>query len=181
MDRFSKCILAGVTILEDPLLEQIREHLVYDEETGVIHWKRRFNAGIKPHLRAGYVEPKGYVSVYFQGKAIKAHRLAWLLHTGAFPNGVIDHINGDKTDNRISNLRDTTTTENGRNRKQSRTNLSGVTGVHWRKDGVWQAQIRVNGKTLHLGRYRSLECAAAARKDAERLYGFHPNHGRVAA
>ncbi len=97
------------------------------------------------------------------------------------PSGEIDHINGDRTDNRICNLRDVTSAGNSCNRRRQDRNTSGVTGVAWDKRASrWQARIGLNGKQKYLGYFDSLDEAVAARKAAELELGFHPNHGRAA-
>lgn len=92
----------------------------------------------------------------------------------------IDHINGVKSDNRISNLRDVPHDENQRNRCAPKCNSSGVVGVCRDKEtGKWQSYISRDGERFNLGRFNDSDAAVAARKSAERLYGFHENHGRL--
>lgn len=108
-----------------------------------------------------------------------AHRLAWLLQTGDWPEFEIDHIDGDALNNRWENLRDVPSFENKKNMPLYRTSTSGVAGVRWKTDaGKWVARININGKTVHLGYYGSKEDAVRARKFAEAEHGFHRNHGR---
>lgn len=112
-------------------------------------------------------------------KNYRAHRVLWAIVHGDWPSGHIDHINGNRSDNRIINLRDISREENCRNAKRYRNNGSGVQGVGWcKQSGKWRARIRVGGKQISLGKFESLEDAAAVRKVAERRYGYHPNHGR---
>lgn len=122
----------------------------------------------------------GYLAGSVQGAMYLAHRIAWVICFGEWP-GQIDHINGDKTDNRIGNLRAVSAAINNRNLPRSKTNRSGVTGVRWHKAaGKWIARINVNKQEHHLGLFGDFEAAVAARKAAEVAYGFHPNHGRAA-
>jgi HNH endonuclease/AP2 domain len=101
--------------------------------------------------------------------------------TGHLPTLEIDHINGDRDDNRWINLRQVTASVNMKNLPLPRTNKSGTPGVIWHKrDEKWQASIKVDRRTVHLGYFESKQDAIAARKVAERQYGFHPNHGRLA-
>lgn len=91
----------------------------------------------------------------------------------------MDHINGNTSDDRWENLREVTNAENLRNRKQAKTNKSGVTGVCWyKRTNKWKAYIH-HVKKKHLGFYATIEEAIAVRKAAEKRYGYHPNHGRV--
>lgn len=106
------------------------------------------------------------------------HRVIFKLVYGEEPN-LIDHINGDPTDNRIENLRSVTNQENSKNSKRFNTNTSGVVGVSWSKVMLaWEAYIWHNSKKINLSYYPSIEEAAIIRKDAERQYSYHENHGR---
>lgn len=161
---------------------RLNELIDYEPTSGRLVWKRRHASAVNADLSAGYVNDKGYISVMVDGRNYPAHRLAWFAVHGRFPGGHIDHINGDRSDNRIANLRDVSPAENQKNTKLDRRNASGVSGVRFRADrGLWEASIRVGRKLIHLGRYRLLDAAIAARKDAERLHAFHPNHGRLVA
>jgi hypothetical protein len=122
---------------------------------------------------------KGYLSGAIFGRGYRAHRVLWLLHTGKWPSSQIDHINGDKADNRLVNLREVTNEENSKNQKIRVNNTSGVHGVFWNKrNKKWQAMIGISGGRKHLGFFAEKEDAATARKAAEIKYGFHENHGR---
>jgi hypothetical protein len=91
----------------------------------------------------------------------------------------IDHINGDRSDNRITNLRSVSHSGNTKNAKRRGDNLSGMTGVSFfRPKGTWRARINHNGETILLGYFRTYEEAVAARKAAEKIYEYHENHGR---
>jgi hypothetical protein len=168
--------------METPSIEQmIRDHFIYDADTGNVRWKRRYNNSIRKDLGIS-VNSKGYRSVYYAGRNYKAHRIAWLLYVGTWPVGQIDHINGDRSDNRIANLRDVTSAENQKNTKIDKRNTSGVSGVRWREDRkCWEASIRQGGSLVFLGRFDDFDTAVTVRRNAEQLYGFHPNHGRAVA
>ena len=108
-----------------------------------------------------------------------AHRLAWMYMYGNFPPDEIDHINGVRDDNRIINLRAVSHAENAKNQRINSTNTSGVTGVSWNKAAQkWKAQVRQDNKTLYFGIYSNFLDAICARKSAEHILGFHPNHGK---
>jgi hypothetical protein len=97
---------------------------------------------------------------------------------GAWPEGEIDHINGNRADNRIGNLRDITADVNRRNMKLSKASATGVSGVSWCKTSKrWLVRIRINKRTKNIGRYSDFDTAVAVRKAAEREYDYHTNHG----
>jgi hypothetical protein len=143
------------------LLAKLSEQLAYDPETGVFTWvvsKRKVKAG----SIAGSRGP-GYVTIFFEGKKYYAHRLAWLFTHGEFPPQLIDHINGDQRDNRISNLRAATVSQNKRNSKVQRSSKSGVKGVWWcARIKKWQAQATYLGRKNNLGYYCTAEEAQQA-------------------
>jgi hypothetical protein len=127
---------------------------------------------------AGTKRHDGYITIKLFRVSFLVHRLAWALHTGAWPEDQIDHINRDPSDNRVVNLRESTDRENNRNLGRSVKNTSGVTGVLWDKSkGKWSPRIQVMGRTVNLGRTDSFEEAVARRKAAEINYGFSPTHG----
>jgi hypothetical protein len=167
-------------VIKRPPIDEVRDRFSYDAETGVLSWRKA-----RSHLvgrEAGSIAQTGYRMVSWMGRSWPAHRLIWTLVHGEPPNGEIDHINGNRADNRLLNLRDITPTENRRNCARSVRNSSGVLGVSWhRRIGKWHAQIKVGYRSQHLGYFESLESASVARKQAEMHHGFHPNHGRQTA
>lgn len=93
----------------------------------------------------------------------------------------IDHINGNTQDNRLINLREVSHSENVKNARRRNDNTSGVSGVHWEKRrNKWRAYIKVANRRKYLGYFENFTDAVAARRAAEKLYNFHPNHGRAA-
>lgn len=165
--------------------EWLRENISYCCKTGVMLWKPRHSdkrwttryAG-KPALAN---EKKGYLSGCIAGHFVLAHRAAWAMHFNAWPSGEIDHINGDRTDNRIKNLRNVSPRENNRNRATPRTNTSGIMGVARDPENKskWRASICDRGCTRIIGRFYCLGLAIKARKQREKELGFHENHGRT--
>ena len=139
----------------------IARHLAYSQETGVFTWRtstRGHRAGaIAGSVHAGH----GYVSISVGGRRFFAHRLAWLVTNGQWPPLGIDHINGNRSDNRISNLRLATRSENQQNlRGPMRNNAAGVLGVCLVKSGKFQAQITVDGRQQYLGLHPTPEAAS---------------------
>lgn len=180
-----------------PSIDALRQILNYDPETGEFVWRERTAETCRDGglggasgtarmisrrvagTKAGTVTPRGYRMIQTLGKNMSAHRLAWALHYGLWPIGELDHINGDKDDNRIANLREVDRRENMRNRSMPKTNRSGHPGVIFHSArGKWQASIRVDGKLHYLGIFDDKADAVAARIEAEKQFGFHENHGR---
>jgi len=169
---------------EPPPIEWLREQIAYDPETGKFKWKvakQKRSDSVGGRNSRGYV----YISIKYADcdHKLKATRLAFALMEGRWPN-IMDHINGDKADDRWCNLREVTNAENKRNLPISKRNTSGHVGVCWNKKAKkWHARIgatQVGKSSKHLGFYDTKEEAIAARKEAEKLYGFHENHGREA-
>ena len=156
--------------------ERARELLDYDPDTG--EFIRLVHLSNFRTESAGYIRPKGYRRLCVDGEYHEAHRLAWLIVYGEYPNQ-IDHINGNRTDNRLVNLRNVGNEENARNRKLMKSNSSGCPGVHSNGRGSWVARVGIgSGKRLHLGTFKSLAFAKSVRRSVERQLGYHENHGR---
>lgn len=151
--------------------QQLHRLMIYDPQTGVFIWiVSRGKA--KPGKRVGTMHHQGYMTTTICGREYGLHRLAWLYVHGAWPKRVIDHINGDRADNRIANLRDVNQTINQQNRRlASATNKSsgllGVTRKRGRKK--YEAGIQVSGKSRYLGTFGTAEEAHAAYIEAKRL------------
>lgn len=148
----------------DLTLDQIKELLDYDPTTGLLTWRIRagqpmFNARCAGH-NVTCRHTQGYLRIGLHYKRYLVHRIVWLLMTGTWPKHQIDHINGNKKDNRWCNLREATYSQNGCNRGKPRNNTSGLKGVSWHKgQQKWRADISVNGQQQWLGTYT---CPAAA-------------------
>lgn len=147
--------------------------LEYNPDTGAITW--RISRGcVRKGAMAGTDNGFGYLRINMGGERFLAHRLAWLMFYGEWPAIHIDHINNDKRDNRITNLRLATKSENAQNVKTRKSNnTSGFIGVCYVKRlNKWQAQIGINGKLKVLGKFRSPEMASAAYQAAKKE--LHP-------
>ena len=150
--------------------DQLRDALDYDAKTGKFVWKIRPSKAVKEGAAAGNLNKAGYITIGFAKRIYKAHRLAWLHVYGEWPKGLIDHINGDKSDNRIENLRDVFADGNSQNvKKPNRRNKSGFMGVIWFQN-KWRATMSVNGKSKWLGDYSTPEEAHQVYLEAKRRY-----------
>ena len=151
-------------------IERLKELLVYEPETGVFTWTT--NTRWKRHIGkvAGTIKKNGYRYLSLDSKGYLSHRLAWFYVYGVKPSYSIDHINGDRSDNRIANLRDVTPLQNSQNRyKANADNKIGVLGVRCTKHG-FRSQIRINGKVKFLGNFPNATQAHAAYLDAKRIH-----------
>lgn len=156
--------------------KQLKELFEYNPETGIFIRKKRTAMRQKVGEVVGVRCKKGYLRCGIYNKEYYLHRLAWLYVYGVIPEN-IDHINHNKTDNRISNLREVTNTENLRNMTKSKANTSGITGVSFLKTKKkWAAQICVDNQRMR--RYFDTKKEAIKqRKEWNEIYGYHKNHG----
>jgi hypothetical protein len=163
--------------MRDLTVDLLNHLFEYDKETGNLIWKIQ-QRGIRKGSIAGSVKSHGYLCVGINYKSYRAHRLIFLMHKGYLPK-TIDHINGDKLDNRIENLRAATVGQNQHNRKTNANNTSGYKGVSWNKGcNKWLSQIKLEGKRIHLGYFDNVEEAAEVmRKAREELHGDFAHHG----
>lgn len=143
--------------------ERLLEVLTYEPETGLFRWKKRTSNRIVVGAVAGTPHPQGYVRICIDGQLFFAQRLAVFYMTGTWPTEVSDHRNLDRADNSWDNLRDASNSQNGANAKLSAANKSGFKGVSWEsRRQVWQAFIKVDGKSKFLGYFKMIEDAAEA-------------------
>lgn len=153
-------------------LEKAKEVLSYNPETGDFLRKPTYR-GFKEGEKAGTKDKDDYVKIKFYGYVERGHRLAWGFYYGEMlPSSIkIDHINGDKSDNRIINLRIANDHENARNKKTMKNNKLGIKGVDIVR-GKFRAQISFNRKKKHLGYFDTIEKAASAYREASiRFHG----------
>lgn len=182
--------------IELPSPELLRKLLRYEPETGKLYWRTRtpdmFNdTASNPELvcrafnsRSGGKEALtsigggGYKRGKVLGLSFSAHRVIFAIVHGKYPAGDTDHINGDKADNRIANLREVTHAENARNQKIPSNNKTGVIGVSFcKREQRFVANIRCGGRQKNLGYFACITAAMIARVRASRVYGYHRNHG----
>ncbi len=134
---------------------------------GTLIWKVKPSNNVKLGAIVGTLFNTGYVRTSYKKVFYYVHRIVWLLHHKKFPNGIIDHINGNKTDNRISNLRVCTHRENGSNRKIHREGKLVGCSKHGDK---YQAQIQINGQYVYLGLFATENEAVEKYQDALRKH-----------
>jgi hypothetical protein len=166
-----------------PTADEVRAVLDYDPDSGTLTWKvrqgddRATKAWNAKHLnkQAGSLGKHGYVSIAIFGQPYRAHRLIWVIQTGAWPasDQHIDHIDGNPSNNVFSNLRLATVSLNMANAKRPSTNRSGYKGAYFKKNmGRYAAGIKVNQRVYHLGHFDTPEEAHAAYiSAAERFFG----------
>lgn len=181
---------------ELPPTDLLRKLLDYDPETGTLTWLPRpiesfatvgagkvWNKCFAGKKAFAHLDGTGYRAGTLLNKTYTAHRIIWKLVYGEDPT-YIDHIDQDKLNNALSNLRNVTATESNRNLPMNPRNTSGVTGVMFHKRrGKWVAQMKGwRGKSSFIGSYATKQEAVEARRNAEKLLGYHPNHGlKIAA
>lgn len=157
--------------------ETLRKLVTYEEETGLMRWRN--NHKTISWIKAGDVvgrgsKKRGYMCTSINKKQYYQHRLVWLYVYGEWPASSIDHINGDKSDNRIVNLRLATPSENQHNRKKTK-NRDAPVGAYKHYRGGWYSSIMVNKVRKYLGSFETAEEAAEAYAKAKKeLHPFNP-------
>ncbi|MFT0547451.1 HNH endonuclease signature motif containing protein [Allopusillimonas ginsengisoli] len=151
--------------------DDLKRELIYTPETGI--FKRR-GAAVGPRVEsAGTYHTLGYIQIRVCGGRYLAHRLAWLYEYGRWPEFHIDHINGIRDDNRISNLRDVSAKQNRQNTTiASKKNVLGILGVS-KRGSRYVSRIVINGKKIQVGSFKSQDEAQLAYLKAKKKY--HPN------
>ena len=143
------------------LQDQLKALLSYDPLTGVFIWRAANNRRIPAGSLAGCLNKQGYIRVDVLGKQYPAQRLAWLYVYGEWPPYQVDHINMNKADNRIENLRSAKPSENARNKSIRSDNTSGFKGVHKMKNR-WIARCKTEKERVYLGSFKTPEEAHSA-------------------
>lgn len=147
---------------------ELKNILNYNPTTGDFTWIRSTSNRVSAGSRAGYKNKRGYIKIKALGHLYSAHRLAWLYFHGINPSGVIDHIDGNPSNNAITNLRDVKQSINTKNNKISKNNTSGYPGVYLNKrTGKWVVQIWNNKKAICVGTFINKTEAIKARKEKE--------------
>lgn len=147
---------------DDIEIEELRSLLDFNPETGELTWKVS-RSRVKRGDLAGRIGDQGYVTVGLRGGFYRGHRLGFAIHYGRWASGLLDHINRNRSDNRICNLRECTNAENLRNTGLYASNRSGRKGAYFDKTaGKWRALIRVSGKKIYLGYFDTVDAAGDA-------------------
>jgi hypothetical protein len=152
-------------------------HSLFEYKDGSLYWKVRKAPHVKIGAKVGSPEVNGYETVYVDGRNWRIHRLVFLMQHGYLPK-VLDHINGNRKDNRIENLREASHQTNAYNQNMKRNNISGIKGVSWNNDRQkWAVRVNHNKKTYQ--RYvQDLELAKlVAIEMRSKLHGDYANHG----
>lgn len=148
----------------------LRQIISYDPETGIFHWRVSIR-GVRKGRPAGYLTLTGYLTIRVCGVLYGAHHLAWLYMTGQWPTHEIDHKDCNPSNNKFSNLREATSSQNKGNMRRPSHNRSGAKGAYEdKRSGRWYAQIRKNDRQIHLGCFGTREEAAVAYEKAAREY-----------
>ena len=153
-------------------------HELFDYKDNQLYWKLKPSNRVDISKPAGTMNTKGYVTISINGKKYYAHRLVFLMHHGYLPQE-IDHINGNKSNNAVENLRPVTRSQNMYNTGKKKYNKSGFKGVSWYEQREkWLAQIRINGKSKFLGYFDCPKKAHSAYcEHAKTLHKDYANFG----
>jgi len=154
------------TILTQDYLSTI---ITYSPDSGVI---------TRNGKEAGYASSHGYRQIEIKGKAYMAHHVAWVMSHGVWPKAQLDHINHNRTDNRIDNLREVNNQGNRLNLSKRKDNSSGHTGLYKTKSGKYIVRLCIRKKIHNLGTHSDITKALSIRDSAYKALGFHVNHGK---
>lgn len=161
--------MANLTPLDNLTAEQVRHRFNYDPATGVLRWAISPSKNVKAGDVAGSSHGDGYLRVRIGASRYLVHRIIWLHHYGKWPDGHVDHLDGEKRNNRVSNMRDSTRSVNAQNqRSASANNKAKLLGVAMRPNGKCVAAINVCGKKMYLGIFRDPQEAHSTYLEAKR-------------
>jgi hypothetical protein len=150
--------------------ERLRELLHYDPGTGEFTWLVSTSNRVRAGETAGTTDGR-YRQIKIDGRIYRSHQLAWLYVTGKWSSGHLDHINGDPSDNRLTNLRPATSSQNGANSRKGVNNKSGFKGVSWHAQNQrWRARIMVGRRQIFLGLFADPAAAHTAYITAAKEY-----------
>lgn len=179
------------SIFKNLPIQYLRECLSLDPISGELIWRVRprrhfesdkgwrvFNSKRAQRVAGTASKTTGYVVLNFNGSLYAGHRIAFAMHFGAWPRGHIDHVDGNRGNNAIANLRECSRSQNQQNRAVQANNTSGYKGVHRHYDGRWRAVIQVNKSIIHIGVFDTPEQAHVAYTAyAKRCHGAFANVG----
>jgi len=173
-------------------IEELTRHFRYDPKTGHLFWSFRLPGRkmdsecgtvwqVEENRKKGGSYKRSYRYVGFLGQTLPAHRIVWQINYGPIPEGmIVDHKDGDGLNNRLENLRLIKASDNSKNMATPVSNTSGVMGVFWRETRKkWEARITHKGRVHFLGQFDNKGDAMAARREAEKRFGFFYRHGRI--
>ena len=144
-------------------LAVLKEVLDYNSNTGQFTWLIQPSSKVPLFSEAGSIN-NGYRYITYNGSRYAAHRLAWAFTYGCLPVGMLDHVDRDKDNNAILNLRESNPTENGLNRGLQSNNKSGHKNIsYFKRTNKWKVEIKRHGKTKHIGYFKTLKEAIQAR------------------
>lgn len=143
---------------------------LFDYKDGNLYWKVSLSNRTEIGRKTGFLNTNGYLQTCINKTTYLNHRLIYIWHHGIEPQ-YIDHIDNDRLNNRIENLRQITISNNCKNGKLRKNNKSGVKNVHWyKRDAKWSVDLRVQGKLKNFGKYDDLELAELVAQEARKLY-----------
>ena len=158
---------------------EVKDAILYDSLTGIFTNKITRSSKATKGAVSGTTLTSGYIQLCFSGNKYLAHRIAFLCEKGEMPSDEVDHIDGNRANNAFSNLRIVSRVTNSQNCRLTSRNKSGVNGVMFDPSrGTWRATIKTPEKRIFLGRFKTIEEAAAARAEADIEYNFSERHGK---
>lgn len=158
--------------------QELQEYLSYAPNTGILIWLKRPSRKIHEGERAGSLDPSGYRYLYFKGKRYPEHHIIWCLVYGDYPPHQIDHIDQNRSNNKLNNLRAVTKAQNARNRSRANSTLDEVGIWYCKRRHRYIAEITMDGKKVYQKSFTDIDQAIQERKAKALELGFHDNHGK---